>query len=72
MQNGGKASAHTVQTWQEMVAYRFQSLPDGEAPVAEIAFDRNGNLYGATQTVWERATVRKHLMQLDSIKSSLV
>lgn len=36
--------------WQETVVYRFQSVPDGAAPVGEIAFDRNGNLYGATET----------------------
>jgi len=35
--------------WTETVLYSFGSRDDGYDPVAEVAFDRAGNLYGTTE-----------------------
>jgi hypothetical protein len=35
-------------TGKEQVLYRFQGIPDGAIPVGGVAFDSDGNLYGAT------------------------
>jgi|HubBroStandDraft_6_1064221.scaffolds.fasta_scaffold119556_2 hypothetical protein len=35
--------------WNEKVLYSFQGIPDGSLPVGGIVFDKQGNLYGATQ-----------------------
>jgi uncharacterized repeat protein (TIGR03803 family) len=35
-------------TWTETVLYSFGELPDGQVPVAPVAFDVLGNLYGTT------------------------
>ena len=34
--------------WTETVLYRFAGSPDGALPVAEVAFDQAGNMYGTT------------------------
>jgi uncharacterized repeat protein (TIGR03803 family) len=34
--------------WIETVLYRFGGSPDGAAPMGPLAFDRMGNIYGAT------------------------
>jgi hypothetical protein len=34
--------------WKEKVLYSFQGLPDGAYPAGGVAFDKAGNLYGAT------------------------
>ncbi len=54
--DGGPASFGTVYqltplaagTWRETVLYNFQGT-DGAYPVANLTFDRAGNLYGTTQ-----------------------
>jgi hypothetical protein len=35
--------------WKEKVVYSFQGIPDGSAPIGAVVFDKQGNLYGATQ-----------------------
>ncbi len=35
-------------TWTEKVLYAFTGAPDGVNPVGALAFDKSGNLYGAT------------------------
>ena len=34
--------------WKEKVLYSFQGTPDGLYPIGALAFDKAGNLYGAT------------------------
>lgn len=34
--------------WTETVLYNFGTGPDGSVPVASVAFDKSGNLYGTT------------------------
>ena len=34
--------------WTEMVLYSFTGMADGEIPLAGLAMDRAGNLYGTT------------------------
>lgn len=36
-------------TWAETVLYEFVGQSDGASPVANLAFDASGNLYGTTQ-----------------------
>jgi hypothetical protein len=35
--------------WRETVLYSFKGDTDGQLPVGDLAFDKQGNLYGATQ-----------------------
>ena len=35
--------------WKEKVLYSFQGGTDGSTPAGGVAFDKQGNLYGATQ-----------------------
>jgi hypothetical protein len=35
--------------WTETVLYNFQGKEDGQLPIGELVFDKQGNLYGATQ-----------------------
>jgi len=35
-------------TWEEKILYNFQNGNDGRSPVAGLAFDSSGNLFGAT------------------------
>ena len=35
--------------WKEKVLYSFQGIPDGALPIGGVVFDKQGNLYGATQ-----------------------
>jgi hypothetical protein len=35
--------------WTETVLYNFQGNTDGQLPVGDLVFDKQGNLYGATQ-----------------------
>jgi hypothetical protein len=35
--------------WRETVLYSFKGDSDGQLPVGDLAFDKQGNLYGATQ-----------------------
>jgi hypothetical protein len=35
--------------WKEKVLYSFQGGTDGAVPAGGVVFDRQGNLYGATQ-----------------------
>src|SRR5580698_2461141 len=35
--------------WRETVLYNFKGDTDGQLPVGDLAFDKQGNLYGATQ-----------------------
>jgi uncharacterized repeat protein (TIGR03803 family) len=42
--------SHIAGGWTETVLHRFQNGIDGLIPATGIVFDRQGNLYGATQT----------------------
>jgi len=42
--------ASVLSPWLETVLYRFQGAPDGSYPNGELAFDKAGNLYGATSS----------------------
>ena len=35
--------------WTESVIYNFQGNTDGQLPIGDLVFDKQGNLYGATQ-----------------------
>jgi hypothetical protein len=35
--------------WTETVLYNFQGNTDGQLPIGDLVFDKQGNLYGATQ-----------------------
>jgi hypothetical protein len=35
--------------WTETVIYNFRGDKDGQLPVGDLVFDKNGNLYGATE-----------------------
>jgi hypothetical protein len=35
--------------WTETVLYNFQGNKDGQLPIGDLVFDKQGNLYGATQ-----------------------
>jgi hypothetical protein len=35
--------------WTETVLYNFQGNEDGQLPIGDLVFDKQGNLYGATQ-----------------------
>jgi hypothetical protein len=37
-------------SWKEQVLYSFQGGSDGQTPAGGVVFDKQGNLYGATQT----------------------
>jgi hypothetical protein len=37
-------------SWKEQVLYTFQGGSDGQTPAGGVVFDKQGNLYGATQT----------------------
>jgi hypothetical protein len=42
------SSAPASAEWKEKVLYSFQGTPDGLYPIGALAFDKAGNLYGAT------------------------
>jgi hypothetical protein len=42
------AASASGANWKEKVLYSFQGGNDGSVPAGGIAFDKNGNLYGAT------------------------
>src|ERR1700686_5479410 len=42
------ASSVSAAEWKEKVLYSFQGGNDGAVPAGGVAFDKQGNLYGAT------------------------
>ena len=46
---GPKRPNTALSPWVETVLYRFQGGSDGQYPEGAVVFDKNGNLYGATE-----------------------
>jgi hypothetical protein len=42
-------TSHASAEWKEQVLYSFQGGTDGATPAGGVVFDKQGNLYGATQ-----------------------